>query len=568
MPLSSIKKMKTGGPPSTSTALAGSPMLLLSVTSAVTPGATAALGDEERKRDNYPSISVGKVVKRDTAPPTVYKDATMRIDPQENADSIGNRNATDAVAMTSRYGSKNRGHNRPTASSSNAGEKNVGSTGINPANAVELSSVSKPNENNKTDGSTVDATNSKKDGDTVDASTSKIDGGTMDASTGSVDRITESLLGASAEDSMRSRPNFKSLTWRLPHVRLEVFAFIGGARCEWLACVCQAIVEWVLTQFWNHMAMLFVVYSRIKTTTRRRIERGRKLPSLRFLYATVAYTRCGMHRVKSIVIDVVDGMAHSNGNVFYNVLVDPLSTLLPGSSRLSSSDGRANHRTHTPKRLEQQQLDRLHYETTAEDNTPPSRFQEWAARLQAAAEHITRMNTRCFRIESRSARQQPRSGLLVVTLLAMICNHRHNEGVNEKAITLAVMIYYHHHNAGVIAMQILMTRITHILPSVLAKQGKGRERPKYCLEREREGNGRECPNYCLEREGNGNERPKYGSENMLLRKRPQECNAAIQECQSYIAAMKRPQECNEAIQECPSYIAANRRNILYLLLFV
>ena len=182
-------------------------------------------------------------------------------------------------------------------------------------------------------------------------------------------------------------------------------------------------------------------------------------------------------------------------------------------------------------RLEQQQLDCLNYETTAEDNKLPSRFQEWAAILQAAAEHITRMNTRCFRIESRSARQQPRSGLLVVTLLlAMIYNHRHNEGVNEIAITLAAMIYYHHRNAGVIAMQILMTRITHILPSVLAKQGKGRERPKYCLEREREGNGRERPKYCLEREGNGKERPKYGRENMLLRKRPQEYNAAIQEC--------------------------------------
>ena len=141
------------------------------------------------------------------------------------------------------------------------------------------------------------------------------------------------------------------------------------------------------------MAMSFVVYSRTKTTTRRCIERGRKLSSLRFLYATVAYTRCAMHRVKSIVIDVVDGVAYSNGSVFYNVLVDPLSTLLPGSSRNSSSDGRANHRTHTPIRLEQQQLDRLHYEMTAEDNKRPSQFQEWAARLQSAAEHITRINT-------------------------------------------------------------------------------------------------------------------------------------------------------------------------------
>ena len=79
-----------------------------------------------------------------------------------------------------------------------------------------------------------------------------------------------------------------------------------------------------------------------------------------------------------------------------------LSTLLSGSSRHPSSDGRANHRTHTPIRLEQQQLDRFHYETTDEDNKTPSRFQEWAATLQAA-EHITRMDPRCIRMESRRA---------------------------------------------------------------------------------------------------------------------------------------------------------------------
>ena len=109
-------------------------------------------------------------------------------------------------------------------------------------------------------------------------------------------------------------------------------------------------------------------------------------------------------------------------------------------------------------------------------------------------------------------------------------------------------------------MQILLviTWITHILPSVLSKQGKGRERPKYCLEREREENGRERPKY-LAKQGKGQEGPKYCRENMLLRKRPQECNAAIQECPSYIAATKRPQECNAAIaaiQEYTSYIAA------------
>ena len=75
-----------------------------------------------------------------------------------------------------------------------------------------LISLSKPNENNKTDGSTVDAVNSKKDGDTVDASTSKIVGGTVDTFTSSVDRITESLLEdmSSAEDNIRSRPSLNT----------------------------------------------------------------------------------------------------------------------------------------------------------------------------------------------------------------------------------------------------------------------------------------------------------------------------------------------------------------------
>ena len=55
----------------------------------------------------------------------------MRNDPQKYADSIGNRNAADAIAMTSRNESKNRGYNRPTVSSS-IGENNVGRYMINP----------------------------------------------------------------------------------------------------------------------------------------------------------------------------------------------------------------------------------------------------------------------------------------------------------------------------------------------------------------------------------------------------------------------------------------------------
>ena len=71
-------------------------MLLLSVTtrSAVTPGATAASGNEERKRSNDPPTEY-KDVKRDNAPPTaVYKDVTGNNVPpaDKDADSIGNRN--------------------------------------------------------------------------------------------------------------------------------------------------------------------------------------------------------------------------------------------------------------------------------------------------------------------------------------------------------------------------------------------------------------------------------------------------------------------------------------------
>ena len=59
----------------------------------------------------------------------------MRNDPHKNADSIGNRNAADAVMMTSRRKCKNRGHNRPTISSS-TGEKNVGGTKSEPGEYV------------------------------------------------------------------------------------------------------------------------------------------------------------------------------------------------------------------------------------------------------------------------------------------------------------------------------------------------------------------------------------------------------------------------------------------------
>ena len=116
MPLSPIKKMKTGGPPSTSTALAGSPMLLILVTSAVSTIATASPGSEKRRRG--------------TDPPTVYKDVKRSNDlpTDENADSIGKRNAADAVAMVSRNESNNRGRNRPTASS-NDDKKNTGGLG-------------------------------------------------------------------------------------------------------------------------------------------------------------------------------------------------------------------------------------------------------------------------------------------------------------------------------------------------------------------------------------------------------------------------------------------------------
>ena len=159
-------------------------------------------------------------------------------------------------------------------------------------------------------------------------------------------------------------------------------------------CFCSAPLEL------DNSFVVSVVLFRCFLHSRRWIERRRKLPSLRCLYTTVMLCNASS---SSIVIDTVDGVAHSNGNVLNNILVDPLSTLLSGSSRLLSSDGRANHRTHTPKRLEQQQLDRFHYETTAGVIKPTSRFQEWTARLQAAVEHITRMNLPCFRMESRSA---------------------------------------------------------------------------------------------------------------------------------------------------------------------
>ena len=72
--------MKTDGPPPfTSTALAGSPLSLLSVTSAVTPGTAAAAaaggGNKERKLENEP-VTV------------VYEDdVTMNNDPLTDKDA-------------------------------------------------------------------------------------------------------------------------------------------------------------------------------------------------------------------------------------------------------------------------------------------------------------------------------------------------------------------------------------------------------------------------------------------------------------------------------------------------
>ena len=68
------------------------------------------------------------------------------------------------------------------------------------------------------------------------------------------------------------------------------------------------------------------------------------------VYTQCAYTSCAILLVKSSVVDAADGLAQSGGNVFSNLLVDPMSILLSGSYRLPSGDGWADHRTHAPRR--------------------------------------------------------------------------------------------------------------------------------------------------------------------------------------------------------------------------
>jgi len=62
----------------------------------------------------------------------------------------------------------NRRENDYPTTRNNAGDKIVGSLGIELADAVMLASFSEHSESKETDGNTVDGTNSKKDGGTVD----------------------------------------------------------------------------------------------------------------------------------------------------------------------------------------------------------------------------------------------------------------------------------------------------------------------------------------------------------------------------------------------------------------
>ena len=143
--------------------------------------------------------------------------------------------------------------------------------------------------------------------------------------------------------------------------------------------------------------------------------------------------------------------------------------------------------------------------------------------------------------------------------------HRH-ESTQSGVVGGYDLLSYLQCNAGVKAMQMLMTRITYILLLVLPKQGKGRERPKYCWESEREGNGREPPKYFgnvhdEEQETNTVSNssivvgydflssPQSRSGHILLRKQPQECSTSIQDYLNCIAT---------ASDSSPSYRRSER----------
>ena len=101
--------------------------------------------------------------------------------------------------------------------------------------------------------------------------------------------------------------------------------------------MCHTVIQWMLQRWFTRVAMSFIIcnllyyliavkyfvdvsvrgYRLAKIITRRCIERGRRLPRLYCVYATVC-TSCVISVTRAGLLDIVDGLAIGWGNVFYD----------------------------------------------------------------------------------------------------------------------------------------------------------------------------------------------------------------------------------------------------------
>ena len=135
---------------------------------------------------------------------------------------------------------------------------------------------------------------------------------------------------------------------------MKAFAFFGEAQ-DWLTWMCQTFTKWILKQWFTRMMIAIVVCNlinhlsafsdaisatarlnrRAKSTAKRCVEGGkrymrvvRSLPYLCCVYTMV----CASYMIQftkaaiiSTAVGTVDALASSCGNVFYDLVVDPLS---------------------------------------------------------------------------------------------------------------------------------------------------------------------------------------------------------------------------------------------------
>ena len=141
---------------------------------------------------------------------------------------------------------------------------------------------------------------------------------------------------------------------------MKVFAALSGAH-DWLAWICQTIIKWIFKQWFTRMAISIVICNMLyclfafsdivsgsarlcrhaKFTAKQCVKRGKRLPYLCCVYTTVCASYV-IQFTRAAIIGTVDGLASTYGNVFYDLIVDPLSRLTSDCS--CHGDDRTAHR--------------------------------------------------------------------------------------------------------------------------------------------------------------------------------------------------------------------------------